>query len=90
MHVKSLKIFCDVVGCRSFSRAADANSISQSTASQTVHQLERRLGVQLLDRSKRPFVVTAAGKLYYEGCRKLVQRLETLEDNVRSLQRIVS
>ena len=90
MHIKSLKIFCDVVGCRSFSRAADANSISQSSASQTVHQLEERLGVQLLDRSKRPFVVTAAGKLYYEGCRKLVQRLEALEDNVRSLQHEVA
>ena len=90
MHVKSLKVFCDVVGCRSFSRAAEANGVSQSSASQTVHQLERRLGVQLLDRSKRPFVLTTAGKMYYDGCRKLVQHLETLEENVRSLQHEVA
>ena len=54
MHVKSLKIFCDVVSRRSFSRAADDNSISQSGASQVVNQLEERLGVKLIDRSKRP------------------------------------
>lgn len=90
MHVKSLKVFCDVVSCRSFSRAADENGISQSSASQTVHQLEQRLGVQLLDRSKRPFVLTAAGKLYYDGCRKFVQHLETLEEDVRALQHEVA
>ena len=90
MHVKSLKVFCDVVSCRSFSRAAEENGISQSSASQTVHQLERRLGVRLLDRSKRPFVLTTEGKTYYEGCRKLVQHLETLEENVRALQHEVA
>ena len=90
MHVKSLKIFCDVVKCRSFSRAADANGVSQSSASQSVHQLEQHLGVQLLDRSKRPFVLTPAGKLYYDGCRKFVQRLESLEENVRTFQQEVA
>ena len=30
MHVKPLKVFCDVVGRRSFSQAADENGISQS------------------------------------------------------------
>ena len=53
MQLKSLKVFCDVVGWRSFSRAADENGISQSGASQVVNQLERRLGVKLIDRSKR-------------------------------------
>ena len=41
MHIKSLKVFCDVVARRSFSRAADANGISQSGASQIVQQLAR-------------------------------------------------
>jgi len=54
MQMKALKIFCNVVDRRSFSRAANDNGISQSSASQVVHHLEERLGVQLLDRSKRP------------------------------------
>lgn len=90
MHLKSLKVFCDVVGWRSFSRAADENGISQSGASQVVHQLESRLGVKLIDRSKRPFMLTPEGEAYYEGCRKLVQRYDALEDQVRTLHEEVS
>ena len=74
MHVKSLKIFCDVVERRSFSRAADENGMSQSSASQLVQALERRLGVQLLDRSTRPFGLTPEGERFYDGCRDLVRR----------------
>lgn len=90
MHIKSLKIFCDVVARRSFSRAADENGISQSGASQVVHQLEQRLGVKLIDRSKRPFVLTPEGEAYYDGCRKLVQRYYALEEEVRTPQKEVA
>jgi DNA-binding transcriptional LysR family regulator len=90
MQIKSLKIFCDVVTRRSFSRAADENNISQSGASQVIHQLEQRLGVRLIDRSKRPFVLTPEGETYYEGCRKLVQRYFALEEEVRTPQKEVA
>jgi len=85
MQLKALKIFCDIVRRRSFSRAADDNGISQSSASQVVHQLEEQLGVQLLDRSKRPFVLTAEGDRYYEGCRQLVRQYAKLVDEVHAL-----
>jgi DNA-binding transcriptional LysR family regulator len=89
MHVKSLKIFCDVVSRRSFSQAAAENGISQSAASQAVHQLEESLGAKLIDRSKRPFVLTSEGEVYYEGCRKLVQRYYALHEEVRTLHQEV-
>lgn len=90
MHLKSLKIFCDVVGRRSFSRAASENGISQSGASQIVNGLEEHLGVKLIDRTKRPFVLTAEGEVYYEGCRKLVQRYFALEEEVKTLHEEVA
>lgn len=90
MHMRLLKVFCDVVGQRSFSRAADDNGISQSGASQMVHQLEEHLGVRLLDRSKRPFVLTTEGEVFYEGCRNLVQRYFALQEKVRTLHAEVS
>jgi DNA-binding transcriptional LysR family regulator len=90
MHVKSLKVFCDIVGRRSFSRAADDNQISQSRASHMVQQLEERLGIKLIDRSKRPFVLTPEGQVYYDGCRKLVQRYYALEEEVRTLHQEVA
>lgn len=90
MQLRSLKVFCDVVARRSFSRAADENGISQSAASQVVHQLEDRMSVKLIDRSKRPFVLTPEGEAYYGGCRKLVERYLALEDRVRTMHNEVA
>src|SRR5919108_385272 len=36
MHIESLKVFCDLVDTRSFSKAATMNFISQSAVSQQV------------------------------------------------------
>lgn len=85
MHLEALKIFCDVVRWASFSRGASENGISQSSASQAVHNLEERLGVKLIDRSKRPLVVTPHGRLYYEGCKDLVGRYFEIEARVKAL-----
>jgi DNA-binding transcriptional LysR family regulator len=90
MHLKTLRVFCDVVRRRSFSQAASENGISQSAASQMVHHLENHLGVKLIDRSKRPFVLTPEGKVYYEGSRGVVERYLALEEKVRSLHQEVA
>jgi DNA-binding transcriptional LysR family regulator len=89
MHIRFLKIFCDIVQLASFSRAAEANGISQSNASQVVHQLEERMGVRLIDRSKRPFVLTPEGHRFHEGSRVIVQRYDDLEREVKSLHSAV-
>lgn len=85
MHIKNMKVFCDVVDRRSFSQAADDNDISQSTASNMVLQLEERLGLALLDRSTRPFGLTPEGECYYQGCQQIVKHFEDLEEEVRTL-----
>lgn len=90
MNLRSLKLFCDVVGRRSFSRAAEENGMTQPAVSQVVQQLEDQLGLRLIDRSKRPLVVTPAGHKYYEGCRRIVQQYHQLEDEVRGLNDAVA
>ena len=52
------------------------NGISQSGATQHIQELEKRLGVQLLDRSTRPLGLTPGGKLYAELCRDILRREE--------------
>ena len=76
MAHESLKLFRDIAQTRSFSRGAALNSVSQSAASQQVQELEHELGIELLDRSTRPLVVTAAGNLYSEFCRDVLRRRE--------------
>ena len=70
------KLFRDVAQHRSLSRAAQLNGISQSAATQHVQELERRLGMNLLDRSTRPMTLTTAGKAYADLCRDVLRREE--------------
>jgi DNA-binding transcriptional LysR family regulator len=86
MQMETMKIFCDLVSLRSFSRTAEANELSQPTVSRLVHQLEERLGGQLIDRSRRPLQPTAMGQAYYEGCKRLLQQYAELEVSLRQSQ----
>jgi len=90
MHIKSLKVFCDIVAEKSFSRAALDNGITQSGASQVVHQLEERLGVKLIDRSTRPWALTTEGEIYHRGVRQFLRNYSALEDEIRNLCHAIS
>ena len=85
MYLKDVEIFCEVAARRSFSKAAEAQNMSQSSASHAVIALERRLGRQLIDRSKRPLELTRAGEIYYEGCRDILRAFRSVEDRVRGV-----
>jgi len=83
MRINTLKIFCDVMRLRSFSRGAEANGMQQVAASLTVQRLERRLGVTLIDRLCRPWKPTREGQVFYDGCREVLERFHELECEVR-------
>ncbi len=87
MNIETLRIFCDVVQSQSFSRGAKINDVSQSAATQSVHRVEQYFGVQLVDRSKRPFVLTPEGQACYEGFREVLELYDSVEARVRSLRR---
>lgn len=86
VDVAHARLFRDIARTRSLSRAARMNHVSQSAASQHVLDLEARLGVKLLDRSRRPVRLTAAGKLYYEFCRDLLGRREQFDAALEQLK----
>ena len=90
MQLKSIRLFCDVARTGSFSKAAEENGLSQSAASQVVQQLEEELTVKLVDRSKRPWVLTPEGDCYYRGCRKIVRQYDDLQSQVRSFHQEVA
>src|SRR5437763_3322381 len=83
MQLETIKVFCDLISLRNFSKAAEANETSQPTVSRLVHQLEERLGGQLIDRSKRPLQLTELGQEYYDGCKDLLDRYIELEARLR-------
>ncbi len=89
MNLDALRLFCDVVRLRSFSRGAAANGVSQSAASQAIQQLEAELGAVLLDRSRRPLLPTEEGRGFHEACRALLQGFDKARaDLAASRQRV--
>lgn len=90
MNIETLRIFCDVVQHQSFSRGAAANDVSQSAATQSIHRMERHFGSQLVDRSKRPFVLTAEGQTCYDGAREVLETYDAMEARVRSLRKEIT
>jgi len=84
MNLDVLKTFCDLVDAGSFSKAADANYISQSAVSQQLAKLERTFSVQLINRGGGLVSSTEAGKAFYEGAQDILRRYEQLTGEVRS------
>jgi DNA-binding transcriptional LysR family regulator len=87
MHIETLKIFCDLVEFESFSKTAEKHLLSQSAVSQQLAQLELIHKCQLLDRKRRPLELTAAGQLFYEACKDIIERYEQLRSELSSLQK---
>ncbi len=81
-----LKLFRDVAISRSVSRGAQMNGLSQSAVSQHLQEMERVLGVQLLDRSTRPLELTEAGHLYWEFCDAVLRRKHRFDDAMDRLR----
>ncbi|MEV0700881.1 LysR family transcriptional regulator [Saccharopolyspora sp. NPDC050389] len=61
LEVRELRYFRAVAEERNFSRAAERLGMAQPPLSRAIRQLERRLGVQLLERGNRQVTPTTAG-----------------------------
>ena len=85
MQIETLKVFCDLVESRSFSRAAIRNYITQSAVSQQVKNLESRFETQLLRRDGRTVTPTIAGRKFYENSRVILDKFEHLQQEMKSL-----
>src|SRR5258706_11237070 len=91
------RLFREIASARSMSRGAEHCGVSQSAATQHVQEVERRLGVTLLDRSRRPLELTPAGRVYNDFCRDILRReeefaqiLEAFKGDVDGAVRVVS
>lgn len=82
MDTRQLAAFCAVVDRKSFSQAADRLGVTQPAVSLQVRSLEKRLGVQLLDRSGRRVEPTEAGRRLYRGAVRLLELEGELLDDV--------
>lgn len=90
MQIETLKIFCDLVETESFSKAAKINFISQSAVSQQIQALENNYNQKLIIRNNRSLYPTEAGKIFYQGCKEILQIYEDLSSRMQALPNIIS
>ncbi|MBX0329557.1 LysR family transcriptional regulator [Oscillochloris sp. ZM17-4] len=84
MHL--VRIFATVVDLGSFTRAAESLSISQSAASRDVQELERQLGMPLLERRARGVTPTEAGALLAAHARRIFDIERLAEESLAALR----
>ncbi len=80
-----LETFVTVVEAGGFTSAAHVLDISVTAVSRRLKALEGRLGTRLLNRTTRQVSLTAAGQLYYERVRHILDELREAEDQLSRL-----
>ncbi|MEH0873545.1 LysR family transcriptional regulator [Pectobacterium cacticida] len=78
-HIQAMRVFVRIAELGSFSRAAERLALPRATVSNTIKQLEGRLGARLLQRTTRQVQITAEGRIYYERCLQLLAEIEEID-----------
>ncbi len=74
--LEKMSTFVRVVEAGNFSSAAKQLRLSAAAVSRQIATLEEELKVSLLRRSTRRMAITAAGRLYYERCLRILREVE--------------
>ncbi|WP_366146090.1 LysR family transcriptional regulator [Paraburkholderia sp.] len=77
-----MRVFLQVAENGSFGRAAASMDLSNAVVTRYVALLESHLSTRLINRTTRSVSLTEAGLEYAEGCRQLLDQLETMESRV--------
>ena len=81
-RLKGMSVFAKVVELGSFTAAARQLQMSVSAISQIVAKLEDELQVKLLNRSTRSIGLTEAGKIYFQGCRRMLSEAQEVHEQL--------
>lgn len=83
MDLRQLRYFVKVVECGNVTRASEALHIAQPAISQQMRNLERDLGMQLLERSVQGVAPTAAGQTLYRHAVELLRQADSTRELLR-------
>lgn len=83
MNINQLRYFVSVAGFRSFTQAADYHFLTQTAITQQIKALEETLGLQLIDRRKRPIELTAAGNVFYHKAKAILAQVDEAVSRTR-------
>lgn len=85
MTLRQLELFVAVAETGSFSRGAEAISLTQSTVSQHIAALEREVNTRLLDRTSKGIFLTAGGEVFLQHARRVLAERDVLSQAMAGL-----
>lgn len=88
MELTPLKYFSTLADYLSFTEAAKALFITQSTLSLSIKQLEDELGTKLFDRVGKRIYLTDAGKTFLEYARRAISETNNGIEKLKEMQHI--
>src|SRR5450432_2275648 len=80
-----LAMLAKVVDLNGFSAAARALGVPKAAVSRAVADLEKALGVRVLERTTRRIALTPAGRLIYPSCQRVVLEADAARDLIARL-----
>ena len=80
----------EVYKTKSFSRAAENLFISQSSLSATIKKIEKRIGVEIFDRSTTPIGLTEYGVEYIKSVEKIMDIEADFQSHVLQLDELLT
>jgi len=89
-RIDAMQVFVRIVELSSFTKAADDLQLPKATVTNTIQQLEKRLGVRLLQRTTRQVSPTLDGNAYYLRCVRLLADIEESESAFNNPNRPLS
>jgi LysR family transcriptional regulator, regulator for bpeEF and oprC len=81
-----LAMLAKVVDLNGFSAAARALAVPKAAVSRAVADLEKTLGVRVLERTTRRLALTSAGRLIYGHARRVVEETDAARGAITKLQ----
>src|SRR5260221_8637432 len=82
--------FVHAVEAGSLTRAAERLRLSKSAVGKAITQMERRLGVRLLNRTTRSLSLTSEGEAYYHACVRAITELDAAQSLLASRRQVPS
>ncbi len=83
--LNNMQVFCRIIELGTFSAVANEINVSPMMVSKYMAQLEKSLGVTLLNRTTRRISLTEAGENYYQGCKQLLEDMHELDEKIQQL-----
>ena len=89
IDIKLLRVFIAVVAAKGITAAESSLNLANSTISNYLSDLEKRLDMRLCERGRKGFIITQQGQLVYEASLELIGALEKFRNTINDSHQLL-